>query len=977
MVIKRKKLGYKKTKTLVDIVMASKEAHLAPKTKLILKDRYLKKNVEGIDETPKERYAAIAVNVASAELNTPGKTIKDVEDMALGVYDAMVDGRFLFNTPTLINFGRWELKSGRPVSRKQMGSACFVLPLDDEMVNLKNPASIMMTSVAQAAVHKWGGGTGYSLARLRPAGSIIQYDPEIHGKSSFGWGLNAGISSGPVSFLEHILDSNTESIKQGNTRRGANMAIQRIDHPDFLAHMYAKFGFDKDKLEKKVPNHNLSMGLTDDFMEAAKNNGYSTLYNPHTEKNIKRYDLCTQDIFEDLLKQNQGMNRVTLPSMYLHKNGRDVVNAFTGDVIGLAVDEVHIHARTVMHEMAKLSYSNGEPGVVFLDRMNQFNPTPHLGEIEATNPCGEQPLLPFEACNLGSINVAKYISNGGKLNKKKLKEDIKLFVRALDNVVTQNDFPQKEITDMVNSTRKIGLGYMGVADAMVLMGVKYGSEESFDIAEDLAHTLSHLAREASVELGEEKGEFPAFEGSIYDPKSEAHKEFNVSLRPLEYKGKPRNAACTTQAPTGTLSRLANCSSGIEPLFSLVTVSNILEKKIIDVSYALQKTLLKNKIISQDTLDNLDKLVADDNDQLHIIEADPHVMKELKVIKAIYDNGNRLYVDEDTPVDIKDMIELIPEETRDLFVQSSELSGEQHLLMQAAFQKYNDSSISKTVNLPKDSGIDSIQNIFFEAWELGVKGLTIYREGSRDIEVLKKGGKEKAQKSNGKYHRPILQESITMELPIGNPLLKPGEVDTHSETIFTTIAYDPISGRINSIFHNGAYGTSFDKIDLIGMGLLESEILKKCNGDPSSLEKVLSKIPAAHQVGMKTENGGFQKVTNDTEWGAGLKALQVLKFLTNGYTDYDSMRERSNLITDGKVSIAKIIESGGTVEYKEEDGNPSIFPKGQALVFDAKKYAIDQCPYCKTEFPTDELKDKYIGFLEGCILYKCCETSKCG
>ena len=950
--------------------LIKKKTKLSYNAELILKERYLKKGFNKNIETPEERYASLAIDIASVEAK------ENIETFATTLYDKMITKKFQFNSPTIINFGRWDNKSKK--QKDQMGSACFVLPIADKMVDKDNGEGILDISVAQALVHKSGGGTGYSFCRLRPAGSIIGYDPEVD-DSSFDWDMSAGISSGPVSFMEHIYDSNTESIKQGNTRRGANMGIQRIDHPDFLAHMYAKFNVNNNNLERKLKNHNCSLGLTDNFMKAVKNNGYYKLFNPHTKTYLNKKDVCSEDSFKKLLEKNKQnpANGVTLPSLYLSKNGRDLLNAYTGELIGFAGNDVLINARTVLNVLTKLTHANGEPGVIYIDRMNEFNPTPRLGEIESTNPCGEQPLLDFEACNLGSINTTQYVKNG-KIDEDSLKKDIKIFIRALDNVVSRNDFPLQKISDAVEKTRKIGLGYMGIADSFLMMGIKYGTEESFKVAENLAKILADTAREASYELGAEKGIFPAFKDSIFDKNSDVHKQFMQTPRIMDYNGKPRNAAMTTQAPTGTISRLTSCSSGIEPLFSAITISNIMNQKVIDISYSFYNSLLKEGIISQETINNFDKLTADENYNLNIDNSvSEKVREELMIFKAVNSNKGNLEVNENTPKGLEKYLMKIPKTYKDNFITGRELDSGKHLNMQNIFQKYNDSSISKTIIMSQDSTSEDILKAYIKGWELNLKGLTVYRDNSRDFQIFNVSKDVVTKEKNG-YNRPLLQMSITTELPVGNPLLNSGDQENKSYKVFTTIGYDPLNKKINSVFQNTSYGDSFEITHMIAENKSYSEILKLCNGSAKKLEKHLLQLPTAHHSGSLSEDGSFKnRINNDTTEGALLKSLQTFKFLSDNYTNFDEIDKKYKMICLGDILLKKVIESKGTVELKHKESKLSIFPQGLELIFDPTKYIGSSCPYCGQEFKTDEDKRKFVTVIEGCPTYLCCGASKCG
>lgn len=560
----------------------------------VLETRYLAKDEEGkVIETPEELFQRVAKNIASADA-LYGLTSEEVTQTEKVFLQSMVNLEFLPNSPTLMNAGR----------DLQQLSACFVLPIED------STESIFDAVKYTALVHKSGGGTGFSFSRLRPKHDRVR--------------STGGIASGAVSFMK-VFNISTEVIKQGGTRRGANMAILQVNNPDIV-----EFITCKDE-ETAFTNFNISVGLTEEFMRVFKEDRDYELINPRTKESVKR-----------------------------------------------------IRAKEVWDLLVEMAWKNGEPGVVFLDHINEGNPTPHLGKIEATNPCGEQPLLPYESCTLGSINLSKmvYMNVYGEpaINYFKLREVVRLGVHFLDNVIDVNKFPLPKIEKITKGNRKIGLGVMGFADMLIKIRVPYNSPRSLEIAEEVMSFIFQEARKKSQELAHERGPFPNFRGSIYDKPG----------HPLM-----RNATVTTIAPTGTLSIIAGCSSGIEPLFSVAFVRNILDnEKLFDVNPVFKK----------------------------LVKSEGYYGEEL-IQKIIEERGSIKGLDE------------VPPHIKKLFVTAHEVSPQHHIQMQAIFQKYTDNAVSKTVNIPHDAPKSTIDDVYRLAYELHCKGVTVYRDGSRKGQVL--------------------------------------------------------------------------------------------------------------------------------------------------------------------------------------------------------------------------------------------------
>ncbi len=566
---------------------------LSENAKVVIKKRYLKKDSNGnIKETTEELFARVAKSIAGADkIFDPDANIENTEKKFLKMLSGVW---FLPNSPTLMNAGR----------RLGQLAACFVLPIEDSM------DSIFETLKNTAMIHKSGGGTGFSFSRIRPAKDVVL--------------STAGVSSGPLSFMS-VFDGATETVRQGGTRRGANMGVLRVDHPDIEA-------FIKSKNDRyRLNNFNLSVALTDIFMDALENDSDYDLINPRTE-NISR----------------------------------------------------RISARKIFTMIVDSAWRTGEPGVIFLNRINKDNPTPLLGDIEATNPCGEQPLLPYESCTLGSINLSKMITNK-KLNLKRLKKTVYDAVHFLDNVIEVNKYPLSRIEKMSKRIRKIGLGVMGFADMLVKMEIPYDSEDAVSKAEEVMSFISDESKNASAALGKTRGNFPAYKGSIFD------NAFTPYMR---------NATTTTIAPTGTISIIAGTSGGIEPIFAVAHERHVLDGKSLYEMHPLFIKIAKEKGFYSKAL-----------------------------VREIANVGSVQHMDN------------VPAHIKRLFRISHDISPQWHVNIQAAFQKHTDNAVSKTVNFPADATKEDVEKVYLLAHRQGCKGVTIYRYGSREQQVLNIG-KEK-------------------------------------------------------------------------------------------------------------------------------------------------------------------------------------------------------------------------------------------
>ncbi len=564
---------------------------LTPNARLVLETRYLKKDPSGrVVETPDEMFKRVAANLAEAEVRYGGKEEQRRREEEF--YRMLSGLEFLPNSPTLMNAGR----------RLQQLSACFVLPVYDSL-------DFIFEAVKNTAmIHQSGGGTGFSFSRLRPSNDIV---------ASTG-----GIASGPVSFMR-VFNAATDAIRQGGARRGANMGVLRVDHPDIEAFITVK----DDPAE--FNNFNLSVALTKSFMDALAKDGEYEVVNPRT-----------------------------------------------------GASEGKKNAKKVFDLIVDCAWRNGEPGVLFIDRINAANPTPLAGELEATNPCGEQPLLSYEPCTLGSINLSRMMKReGGRwaADYARLDKTVRLGVRLLDDVIDMSRYPVEKIAAMAKGNRKIGLGVMGFADMLARLRIRYASAESFTFAQELMRFISEKAWDESWRLAEERGAFLNFKGSVFD---------RPGIRPV------RNATVTTIAPTGTLSIIAGCSSGIEPFYSMSYTRRVFDgAEMAETNPIIEEAVKDEGVFS------------------------PELM-------GFIARGGDIKERDDVPHGIKDV-----------FATAFDVPPEGHVRMQAAFQRHTDNAVSKTINLPPDAKPEDVRKAYLLAYELGCKGVTVYRSGTRKEQVL--------------------------------------------------------------------------------------------------------------------------------------------------------------------------------------------------------------------------------------------------
>jgi len=747
----------------------------------VLEKRYLAKDENGnLIETPDMMFRRVAKTVASADKDYVDK--KELAAIEERFYNLMTQLYFLPNSPTLMN-------AGRPLGQL---SACFVLPIEDSMEGI-------FDSVKNAAlIHKSGGGTGFSFSRLRPKGSSVK--------------STGGVASGPVSFMK-VFNAATEAVKQGGTRRGANMGILRVDHPDILEFITCK------QNNEDITNFNISVGITEEFMKAVEEGRDYDLIDPRTGK----------------------------------KAGS-------------------LNAREVFDLMVEMAWKNGEPGIIFLDRLNRDNVTPELGEIESTNPCGEQPLLPYEACNLGSINLSlmlKETDNGYEVDFDKLREVVRESVHFLDNVIDVNKYPLPEIDEMTRGTRKIGLGVMGWADMLLKLGIPYDSDEAVALAEKVMSFIREEARQKSMEIAEKKGAFPFIDKSIYKGK-------NI-----------RNATTTTIAPTGTLSIIAGVSSGIEPLFAVSFIKNVM-------------------------------------DNVELVETNP-IFSEVAKKRGFYsDELMRKIAKKGSLRDIEE----IPEDIRRIFVTAHDISPEWHVRMQAAFQKYTDNAVSKTVNLRHDATREDVRKVFVTAYQLGCKGVTIYRDGSRDSQVLNigkvKGKEEKEQKDQKEQGETKGKFKIS---PRPRPDITLGfteKVRTGCGNLYITVNYD--DDGICEVFTNTG----------------------RAGGCPSQSEATARLVSIALRSGIDAES-----------------IIEQLK----GIRCPSTIRQRDMKVLSCPDAIGRVIEK--LMNHQNGNGNNHVlsdtmkYPVGKTEAKGGKDE--NTCPECGARVEHES----------GCVMCRSCGFSKCG
>ncbi len=819
--------------------------NLTPNAVKVLQSRYLHKNEKGeCIEKPEELFLRVAKAVASIEaLYSDDPRI--VEEYTEKFYDLMASGRFLPNSPTLMNAGRNE---------DGMLSACFVLPIEDSI------DGIFSTVKSTAIIQKAGGGTGFSFDRLRPTGDYI--------KSS------GGTTSGPISFWK-VLSEATNAIQQGAFRRGANMGMMSVTHPDIITFIFAKQDL------KAFTNFNISVKIPDLWMQAYKENPDSAheVLNPRTKKGYV--------IPKQLIPGKYDISKLFSLDDYYALPEKERPEVWT--------------KREVFRVIVDCAWRTGEPGLIFIDAINRANPTPNLGEIEATNPCGEQPLLPYEACNLGSINLSAFIYKDEdekvKVLREALVETIHLATRFLDNIIDVNQYPIEEIGKMCKGNRKIGLGVMGFADALYKQGIPYNSEQGISVGERIMQVINEESHNASEILAIERGKFPNWEGSVWD---------TVQKRPM------RNAATTTVAPTGTVSIIANCSGGIEPMFSLAFFRNVLEgQRLVEINPVFEEIAKEHNIYSDE------------------------------LVEKIAEKG--------TLADIAE----IPEEFRKIFVCSHDIAPEWHVKMQAAFQKNCDSSISKTINLPHDATPEDVEKIYILAWESKCKGVTVYRDSCRENQpmALSKADAAPIEKSVKTQRDPV---DFQIRKPRKTPPMLPA-IRMRQTTPFghmhIAVTVEPISGREMEIFAQLGKAGDVVSSDLEAISRMVSLYLRI----GGSLEDIIEQLEGigSHMV-IPSKDGKVISLADAL--GKSLHRYHLAK-LTYGLSD----------ILTGKINFDEL----PALKDFEQDMTPiedekiQLKPLIESAASPANLYKA-KCPEC----------GGILSFGEGCVKCLECGYSKC-
>ena len=826
------------------------EPKLSENAWYIGRTRYARRDVDGTPiETAKELFWRVAYNIATAERLYGGDEKAHIAT-ATKFYKLMTTRKFFPNTPTLLN-------TGKP---KQQLSACFVLPIPDDL------GGILETATDMAKIHKSGGGTGFSFSRLRPKNDILS--------------TSGGSTTGPVSFMQMYNDI-TSAIRQGGVRRGANMGILHFNHPDILLFMIYKLD------EFSLTNFNISVTTDKEFFEQIAID--QTILADNYEKDFDfdaivaeiREAHQTRDVDLKILRLDNAVAK--LKDWCNEKNpnyGYDLINPRNGEKMG------RLNAKKVFDLITRFAWQYGDPGMIFIDRINnsRANPTPLLGQIEATNPCGEQPLLPYDACTLGSINLALFVE-GKDFDWEGLRQTTHEAIHFLDNVLDMNEYPIDKVRDMVHQIRRIGLGIMGFADALLAMGIGYNTDEGVEMAERVMEFIQKESDIASEKLALTRGTFPAFEGSIYDKPGEI---------------KPRNGARTTIAPTGTIAMLADASSGCEPLFALTYAKNTIEgKRMFQTSPYFVAALKELGIYSEELLEK------------------------------IQDNRGSIQNIESMPVELKK-----------IFVTAGDISPQWHLKIQAAFQKYVDNAISKTINFGNDATIEDVRNAYLTAHETGCRGITIYRDGSREKQVLE------TKKEDSYYDKLNGSKTETKEelksLPVSTRIKirpRPNVLNGRTHKIVT-----PLGEAFVSI-NEDELGNIFEVF--INVGRAGSDI----TADAEAIGRLISltfRIPSEYY----SSDQIAQKVISQLRGIGGSSS-----------TGFGADRVRS--LAD---AVAKVIEQHQATKITLKPITEETEQIPTVPLFETKPAKItDICPECGSAS---------LRFIEGCQKCELCGFSKC-
>ena len=784
---------------------------ISENSKAVLDRRYLAKDREGRTvESPEEMFYRVARNLAEGELIDPeAETEPFVEEF----YQLLSNLEFLPNSPTLMNAGR-EL---------QQLSACFVLPVTDDM------EGIFESAKHTALIHKSGGGTGFAFSRLRPESDVV--------------GSTGGIASGPVSFIK-IFDTATDVVKQGGTRRGANMGILNVEHPDILSFIHSK---DDDR---SLQNFNISVALTERFMQAMAAGADYELVNP--------------------------------------RNGQVPARP---------------NAKQTFGELVESAWKTGDPGIIFIDRMNNptSNPVPKRGPIEATNPCGEQPLYPYDSCNLGSINLAKMVTTDWpcEIDWEKLEKTVFTSVRFLDNVVTMNRYPIPQIEEVSKSIRRIGLGVMGWADLLLMLGIPYDSDEALMVGAKVMSFIQEKANEASAALAEERGVFPDWAESVYGP--------NGPLGPQRL----RNSTRTTIAPTGTISIIANCSSGIEPLFALSYVRNVMDNtRLVEVNPYFEDVARREGFYSEE------------------------LMQELAERGSVRGMPG------------------VPQWVQRLFVTAHDITPEWHVRMQAAFQKYTDNAVSKTVNFPHDATVESVRTVYKLAYELDCKGVTIYRDGSKSAQVLSTGHTDKARamadngdERKGEVPTAVQQAESIASGPVPRvPRERPTTVSGLTHRVHTG------HGKMYITINFDERGKPFEVFSTLG----------KAGGCDSAQLEAISRLAslamrAGVDIGAIVQE--LRGITCCPAWDQGIMVRSTPDAVALALAKHTRMNDTGTLAWDERT-----MDGAQLGLFNQGHGDPSLKHEHGAEAARAMR-----CPDCGSR----------LSYQEGCLMCHGCGFNRCG